>query len=773
MIRNIQLFDGAAGTNLSAFLKNGAGLVEELNVTDPDAVLALQKAYVDSGADYITTNTFSVNPAKWDSSVCSWQQAADAAIRIARTATLGTGVKVMFDITSTGRLMEPIGQYLFEQAYDNYKELVEFTKSKVDGYILETFSDLYEIKAAVLAVKENSDKPVFATMTFNPDGLTLTGSSPEIVALTLSSLKVDALGANCSSGPEKFVKLVGRMRRFANCPIIVQPNKGLPVMKDGKVEYPYSDSLFAQNAELLARAGAAIIGGCCGTGPSTISAIGFLKREKALEPAPQKGTYICSSTRLAELGKCTVCGERLNPTGKKKLRQALQERDWSYLQNEALAQMQAGADYLDLNVGVPDCNEPELLCCAVKEVQKVCMLPLQLDSSNVAALEQGIRVYNGVPMINSINGSDKVLDRLLPVMQKYGTPAVTLTLNDSGVPETSDGRLDIARYIIGRAASYGISPSKLVCDALVMTVSSDSRHGVVTLETLRGLKELGVLTTIGLSNVSFGLPDRPALNRTFLTLALQAGLDMPIMNPLDRDTMATLKAFRALEGMDADCRDYIAFNTESESQDQIKDLDYAIMHGLSDSVCDYTQEELKSKTPMDVINNVLIPALAKVGDMFEQGKMFLPQLIRSAESAKLAFAFLSDIQKENAENVITGKTVVLATVKGDVHDIGKNIVKVVLQSHGINVIDLGKDVSKETLVECCMKNNPHAVGLSALMTTTVESMKETIAFLRQNGLMCPVIAGGAVLTEQIALNIGATYYAKDALSAVTVVNSLR
>lgn len=773
MIRNIQLFDGAIGTNLSAFLQNGAGLVEELNITNPDAVVALHKAYVDAGADYITVNSFSINPAKWESDVCSWQQAADAAILLARKAVRGTSVKVMFDITSTGRLMEPIGQYTFEEAYDNYKELVEFTKSKVDGYILETFSDLYEIKAAVLAVKENSDKTVFATMTFNPDGLTLTGSSPEIVALTLSSLKVDALGANCSSGPENFVALVEKMRPFASCPIIVQPNKGLPVMKDGKVEYPYSDSLFAQNSALLVSAGASIIGGCCGTSPSTIESISFLKNKEALEPAPKTGTFICSSTRLVELGKCVICGERLNPTGKKKLRAALQQCDWSYIQNEALAQMQACADYLDLNVGVPDCNEPELLCNAVKQVQKVCMLPLQLDSSNASALEQGIRVYNGVPMINSISGSDKILDKLLPVMQKFSTPAVTLTLDDNGVPETSNGRLQIARHIIDRAASYGIQPSQLVCDALVMTVSSDSRHGVVTLETLRGLKKLGVLTTVGLSNVSFGLPDRPALNRTFLALALQAGLDMPIMNPLDRDTMATLKAFRALEGMDTDCRDYIAFNSESEEQDQVYNLDYAVKHGLSDSVCEYTRQELESKSPMDVINNVLIPALTQVGNLFEQGKMFLPQLIRSAESAKLAFAFLSDIQKDGSQSAFSGKTVVLATVKGDVHDIGKNIVKVVLQSHGIKVIDLGKDVSKETLVECCMKNNPHAVGLSALMTTTVESMKETIAFLRQNGLMCPVIAGGAVLTEQIALNIGATYYAKDALSAVTVVNSLR
>lgn len=773
MTKNIQLFDGAIGTNLSAYLQNGAGLVEELNITNPDAVAALHKAYVDAGADYITTNSFSVNPAKWESDVCTWQQAADAAIQLARTATRGTDVKVMFDITSTGRLMEPIGQYTFEQAYSNYKELVEFTRSKVDGYILETFSDLYEIKAAVLAVKENSDRTVFATMTFNPDGLTLTGSSPEIVALTLSSLNVDALGANCSSGPENFVALVEKMRPFASCPIIVQPNKGLPVMKDGKVEYPYSDSLFAQNSSLLADAGAAIVGGCCGTSPSTIGSISFLKNKAALEPAPDKGTFICSSTRLLELGKCVICGERLNPTGKKKLRAALQQCDWSYLQNEALAQMQAGADYLDLNVGIPDCNEPELLCNAVKQVQKVCMLPLQLDSSNASALEQGIRVYNGVPMINSISGSDKVLDRLLPVMQKFRTPAVTLTLDDSGVPETSSGRLQIARHIIERAAAYGIEPSQLVCDALVMTVSSDSRHGVVTLDTLKGLKELGVLTTVGLSNVSFGLPDRPALNRTFLALALQAGLDMPIMNPLDRDTMATVKAFKALEGLDADCKEYIAFNSESDEQDTVYNLDYAVRHGLSDSVCDYTRKELESKLPMEVINNVLIPALTQVGTLFEQGKMFLPQLIRSAESAKLAFAFLSEIQKDDSQASFSGKTVVLATVKGDVHDIGKNIVKVVLQSHGINVIDLGKDVSKETLVECCMKNNPHAVGLSALMTTTVESMKETIAFLRQNGLMCPVIAGGAVLTEQIALNIGATYYAKDALSAVTVVNSLR
>ncbi len=767
MSKKIQLFDGAIGTSLTPLL-NGAGLVEDLNISNPQAVIDLHKAYVQAGAQYITVNSFSINPAKWDNPQVTWKQAADAAISNARCAVQGTSVKVMFDITSTGKLMEPIGQYTFEQAYANYSELIDYTADKVDGYILETFSDLYEIKAAVLAAKEHCSKTVFATMTFNADGLTLTGSSPEIVAVTLSSLGVDALGANCSSGPENFESIIRRMRPFAKVPILVQPNKGLPVMKNGLVEYPYSDLLFAENAEKLVQAGASIIGGCCGTTPSTIAAMQNLKQYNAADSEQGNGTYICSSTKLVKLGKGIVCGERLNPTGKKKLRAALQSQDWSYLQSEALSQTEAGADYLDLNVGIPDCNESELLCSAVKEVQKVCQLPLQLDSSNADALEKGIRVYNGVPMINSINGADVVLDRLLPVMQKFGTPAVTLTLNDQGVPETSQGRLEIADHIIERAARFDIAPSQLVCDALVMTISSDTSHGVITLETLAGLKKKGVLTTIGLSNVSFGLPQRPILNRTFLALAFQAGLDMPIMNPLDKETMATAKAYMALAGLDKDCTEYIAFNGDQEEDTQVHDLTYAIIHGLQDGISSYIETELESKDRMQIINNILIPALTMVGEQFEKGKMFLPQLIRSAQAAKTAFGILSekfaaDNTAQTAQNI---RNVVLATVKGDVHDIGKNIVKVVLQSHGFAVTDLGKDVPKEEILKCCLESKPYAVGLSALMTTTVDSMKETIAFLRSNGITCPIIAGGAVLTEEIALNIGATYYAKDALAAV-------
>lgn len=773
-IEQIQIFDGATGTELSYLpeVLGAQGLtIEELNIDFPLIIKDLHRSYIDAGADYITTNTFGVNPAKWQSQRYTWKQVADAAIDNARQAAQNSSVKIFFDMSSSGRLMEPVGDFTFEECYANYTDIVNYTKSKVDGFILETFTDLYELKAAVLAVKDATELPLFATMTFDDTDRTMTGSTPEIVALTLSSLGVDALGVNCSTSPDKITGLVARMKPFASCPILVQPNKGLPEIRDNKVSYNINDQEFAYWAGKMIEAGASIIGGCCGTSPSTIRAISKYKGLQAPTPAKPDGTYICSSTILLQLRQGLVCGERLNPTGKKKLKAALAEGDFEYLQHEALAQRNAGADFLDLNVGVPNCDEKALLCQAVKKVQEVCDLPLQLDSSNPEALKAAIRLYNGVPMINSINGDENSLSNLLPLIAAFQTPTVTLPLDKDGIPETSKGRIAIAERIIARAAESGIDKRLLVMDALVMAISSNQEYGNTTLQTLAELKKLGVLTIIGLSNVSFGLPERAHLNRTFLAMALTKGLDIPIMNPLDHDAMEITKSFMALSGKDPGCQSYILFNTEASQDSAPESLYNAIVKGLKDSVLQLLDKELETNNKEAIINGILIPALEEVGVHFEKNEIFMPQLIRSAESAKLAFELLAS-RYDTSETDSDKGSIILATVKGDVHDIGKNIVKVVLQSHGYRVFDLGKNVDETVIEECYRQNHSQAIGLSALMTTTVDSMHHTIDYLRSRGINCPIIVGGAVLTEDIALSIGASYYSKDALQTARLMNDI-
>ncbi|HZK03138.1 MAG TPA: homocysteine S-methyltransferase family protein [Bacteroidaceae bacterium] len=775
--RTIEIFDGAYGTELSKLPQAQDRLVEELNITDPEVVIKLHRDYIDSGADYITTNTLSVNPAKWECDTLSWDKVALAAIENVQKATEGTKVKVFFNISSSGKLMEPIGDFTFQSAYNNFKQVVDITKDSVDGYLLETFTDLYEIKAAILAIKENCQLPIFATMTFDESGLTLTGSSPEIAALTLTSLGVDVIGANCSTSPQYFVEIVRRMKKHTHLPILIQPNKGLPLMNHGNISYNFTDKEFSEWIEQIIRAGAWIVGGCCGTTPSTIR---YISKFKELIPVPlqiNQGTYICSATKLLRLEKGVICGERLNPTGNKKLKEALLESNYDYLQREALIQEEAGADFLDLNTGVANSDEKELLCQATKKIQEICDLPLQLDSSNVDALEAAIRIYNGVPLINSINGDDDSLNSMLPILAKYGTPAISLTLNENGIPNNSKERLEIAKKIIRKAGEYNIPCNKLIFDALVMTISSNQDHGNVTLQSLKELKKIGVLTTIGLSNISFGLPDRSLLNSTFLAMALTSGLDIPILNPLDKKAMNVLRAYRALSGIDTNCEKYISFNTNNNQEKVGDNLYSSVVWGLKDSIKMNLQEELSKNSKEKIIDSILIPALNYVGVKFENKELFLPQLIKSAEAAKLAFDTLSDIivqtkaDSDNSQDKPKG-SIILATVRGDVHDIGKNIVKVLLQSHGFQVIDLGKNVSKAKIAEKYLQHTPSAIGLSALMTTSVQSMTDTIHYLKTKEISCPIIVGGAILTADISLAIGAQYYAKNALEAVDTMNKI-
>ena len=779
IIDKIQIFDGAQGTVLADAHPKEPGKdgkskhngVAVLNLTNPERVQKMHTDYLEAGAQYITCNSFELNPVKWQSQEYTWQEIADAAIKNARTA-VGNRAMVMFDVSTSGQLMEPVGPFTFEQAYDNYRQVAEYTCDRVDGYLLETFSDLYELRAAILAIRDVCDKPIFATMTFDEQARTLTGSTPEIVALTLSSLGVDALGVNCSNNPAGVVDVVRRMKPFANCPILAQPNKGLPEMHDGQVVYNWTDQDFVKIGKELIEAGASILGGCCGSSPSTIKAISVYKGQPAPEISKPDGTYICSSTVMLRLEKGLICGERLNPTGKKKLKAALAEGNFEYLQHEALAQKDAGADFLDLNCGVPNSDEKALLCQAVRKVQEVCDLPLQLDSSNPDAIQAAIRLYNGVPMINSVNGAEESMSRLLPIIARYQAPSVTLPLDERGVPETTEARIDIAKRIIERAESMGIDRRLLVFDGLVMAISSNQQYAKITINTLTALKELGVLTTVGLSNVSFGLPERGTLNRNFLAMAFMGGLDMPIMNPLDHDTVATVRASMALTGNDPGCAGFIYFNTQAAEEQTVDNLFNAVSLGLKDRVKDCLERELPDMGKDRVINEILIPALGDVGAKFARNEVFMPQLIRSAEAAKLAFAVISEQFSTKGDDEPAKGHLVIATVKGDVHDIGKNIVKVVVQSHGFSVTDLGKDVPKETVLEAALNEKPNAVGLSALMTTTVDSMKETIEHLRANGITCPIIVGGAVMTPDIASAIGATYYSKDALETAHLMQQI-
>ena len=773
MTDKIRIFDGAQGTMLSGAQdhEHRHQGVAVLNITNPERVQQMHRDYLEAGAQYITCNSFELNPAKWQSKEYTWQEIADAAIDNARTA-VGTRASLMFDVSTSGQLMEPVGPFTFEQAYENYRQVALYTADRVDGYILETFSDLYELRAAILAIRDCCSKPIFATMTFDETGRTLTGSTAEIVALTLSSLGVDALGVNCSTNPLSVVDVVRRMKPFASRPILAQPNKGLPEMRDGQVVYNWTDQDFVKIAADLIEAGASIIGGCCGSSPSTIKAISIYKDRPAPEISKPDGTYICSSTILLRLEKGLICGERLNPTGKKKLKAALAEGNFEYLQHEALAQKDAGADFLDLNCGVPNSDEKALLCQAVRKVQEVCDLPLQLDSSNPEAISAAIRLYNGVPMINSVNGARESMSRLLPIIARFQAPSVTLPLDERGVPESCEGRIEIARRIIKEAEKMGIDRRLLIFDGLVMAISSNPQYGKITIDTLSALKKLGVLTTIGLSNVSFGLPERGTLNRNFLAMAFMGGLDMPIMNPLDRETVATVRASIALTGNDPGCAGFIYFNTQASGEQVADNLYNAVSQGLKDRVKDCIEREMPDLGKDRIINEILIPALGDVGARFARNEVFMPQLIRSAEAAKLAFAVISGQFSQTGSDEAAKGHLVIATVKGDVHDIGKNIVKVVVQSHGFSVTDLGKDVPKETVLEAALNEHPDAIGLSALMTTTVDSMKETIEHLRANGITCPIIVGGAVMTRDIASAIGATYYSKDALETAHIMQHI-
>ncbi|HWQ29758.1 MAG TPA: homocysteine S-methyltransferase family protein [Negativicutes bacterium] len=779
----LMIFDGGMGTMLQANGLSMGELPESFNIEKPGIITKIHKEYIEAGADVVTTNTFGANRYKLKHSKYSPSEIITKAVGIAREAA---GEKlVALDIGPIGQLMEPYGTLSFEDAYEAFKEQVLAGEaSGADLIIIETMADVYEVRAAVLAAKEHSKLPVISTMTFQSDGRTLTGSDPLTMVNIISNLGVDALGINCSLGPREIMPLVSQILKYSDKPVIVQPNAGLPALAEGKTVFDIGPEVFGQYMAEIAGMGASILGGCCGTTPEHISAIrSAIADMKPVIREVKKLTAVSSATATVVLGKGPrIIGERINPTGKKKLKEALVRSDMDYILREAVAQRDAGAHMLDVNVGLPEIDEKAMMVKAVKEIQGVVNLPLQLDSVRPEVIEAAARVCNGRPIVNSVNGELKVMEALFPIIKKYGCLVVALTLDEKGIPEKAEERLKIAEKIVGKAAEYGISREDIIVDCLVLTASAQQKEVQETIKAVALVKEkLGVKTTLGVSNVSFGLPERELLNRTFLAMALNAGLDAPILNPMAEEMVRTLKAYNVLWNIDRESRDYIKSFSAGEQKPAAKapekgketgpDLIKLIVDGMKEEAGPVVKQLLNELDGMKIVDGYLIPALEIVGQKYETGEIFLPQLIQSAETVKKAFEAIKEKLADTtgeASKVSKGK-IVLATVKGDIHDIGKNIVKVLLDNYGFEIFDLGRDVPVESVIEKVKEENASLIGLSALMTTTVKSMEDTIKALRSECPGCKVIVGGAVLNEEYANMIGADFYARDAREGVKLV----
>ena len=779
------IFDGAMGTMLQKRgLKRGE-IPELLNLTSPEIIRSIHDEYFDAGCDVVSANTFGANRYKAEKTGRSLADLVSSAVEIAKKAASCRKKKyAALDIGPCGRVLQPTGDLPFEEAVEVFSEIVRAgSKAGADLILLETFTDLYELKAALIAVKENSNLPVLATMSFEENGTSFFGATVESMVLTLQALGADALGVNCSLGPKQLVPIVERLLRASSIPVMVQPNAGLPLFENGEARYDVTSEEFADHIKKFAEEGAVIVGGCCGTDPGYIRLVKErLKGVTSLRKRPLLRTGVCSPSRSVFFGDDTVIiGERLNPTGKKALQAALRVKDMDHVLKEAIRQQEQGAHILDVNMGLPDIDEPEMLKKAVIEIQSVVDLPLQLDSSDPNALEKAARVYNGKPLINSVNGKKVSLQKILPIVKKYGAAVLGLTLDDDGIPSSAEGRLRIARNIMEEAQKIGIPKEDVLIDCLVMTVSAQQEQAAETLKAVRMVREeLGLKTVLGVSNVSFGLPSRQIINRTMLTMALMQGLDAPIMNPGDEGMREAIAAFRVLMGKDPQAAGFIAEYSGSHEMQPKKeagteksfDLPQAIKHGLKREAEKATESLLSKIGPLEIIENEIIPSLDSVGKEYESQTIFLPQLIKSAEAAKASFELLRRIiSKEGSAGSEVRAKMVIATVQGDIHDIGKNIVKVIMENYNFRMIDLGKDVPPEKVVEAVKENSAEIVGLSALMTTTVSSMKTTIDLLRKECPWVKVIVGGAVLTDSLAEYVGADHYAKDAMQAVRILSS--
>ena len=777
--------DGAMGTMLQSLGLPAGKRADHWSIEQPDKVKSVHLKYLECGCNIITANTFSA-PAGGEYSP---EEIAEAGVRVAKSAVAESGKQafVALDMTSTGELLEPFGSLTFDDAYEGFARTVRAGDAAgADLILIETMTDTAEIKAAVLASKENSSLPVVVTFTVDEDGRLMNGADIITAAALIESLGADGVGLNCGFGPEKMLEFVPELLGFTTLPVLVNSNAGMPNVIDGKTVYDVDAVRFAESAEKLVRLGCAAVGGCCGTTPAHNSAvvercapIGICKKTKT-----NRKSFVSSRCKTVFFeDKTVIIGERINPTGKPKLRAALQEGNLEYLCGEATSQEAAGADILDVNVGISQIDEVKVLADAVKCVQQVTTLPLQIDTSDVHALENALRVYVGKPLINSVNGSEESMSTVFPLAAKYGAMVVGLTLDDKGIPETAEGRIEIAKRIIDRAAQYGIDKSDIIIDPLTMTISTADNGALPTLQALDVLKnEIGVHTVLGVSNISFGLPNREKINSTFFSLAMQNGLSAGIVNPLNAAMMDAYYSFNALFARDSGCLEYIANNAVighseqttvvNKSETSLPDnLRSAVVSGLAEKSAEITKLLLADKTPLEIIDGMLIPALDETGKLFEEKKLFLPQLLLSAKAATSAFDVIKSAIAQSGESENKKGKIILATVKGDVHDIGKNIVKVLLENYGYDVIDLGKDVSPEAIVERAKADEVKLVGLSALMTTTVPNMAATISLLRSEH-NCRIMVGGAVLTADYAKEIGADYYCKDAMASVRCAEKL-
>ncbi len=788
--KKLLFFDGGMGTMLQKHGMGAGEIPELLNINRPELIEQIHTEYLEAGADVITTNTFGANPLKFEGDV-SLDMVIAAAIGIAKKAvnkfTAADKPRfVAFDIGPCGKLLEPLGDLSFDDCYDAFAKIAKTAeKCGADLVIIETMSDTLEAKAAVLAVKENTSLPIFCTMTFDESYKTLTGGDVSVMSAIMEGLGVDCVGINCGLGPEQIGEMMEKLAEISSIPIMAQPNAGLPQIENGKTVYNVSPSEFAEQCEKIAKLGVSVLGGCCGTTPEHIRALA----EKCASYTPiveeKNITVVASYSKTVVLGHGPVIvGERINPTGKKKFKEALRNQDINYILGEAFAQRDAGAHILDVNVGLPEIDECATMEKAVKAISAAVNLPLQIDSSDPATIERALRIYNGKPMVNSVNGKEESILAIMPIVQKYGGVLVGLCLDEDGIPPKAEQRFEIAKRIRDRAAEYGIKPKNLVMDALTLTISAQQKESAETIKALKSIKEeLGICTTLGVSNISFGLPRREIVNGTFFALALHSGLDACIINPCADAMINTYRAFMALSCYDEDCKEYVEAYAGTKSQttvtrdtqteekkESVNPLFDIIVKGLKDQSYDETIRQLQNTEPMDIVNNILVAALDVVGREFEKGTMFLPQLMMSAETVKNSFdAIKEHIEKSGEKQESKGK-IAVATVKGDIHDIGKNIVKVLLENYGYEVYDLGKDVPPEVIVNAMRDNDIHLCGLSALMTTTVVSMEETIRAIRAAGLDAKVWVGGAVLTQEYADMIGADKYCPDALSSVNYAN---
>lgn len=779
---NILVFDGAMGTMLQNKGLALGEIPETFNITHPDIVLSIHKEYVLSGSDVITTNTFQANRLKLEKCPYSVDEIISSAVTLAKKS----GAKyTALDIGPTGQLLEPLGTLKFEQAYEIFKEqMIIGEKAGADIILIETMSDIYEVKTAILAAKENTNLPVFATLTFQQDGRTFTGSDPVCAVFSLQNLGIDAIGVNCSLGPKEILPVVEQILKFSKIPVMVQANAGLPEIRDNETFYGITSSEFAYYVDIMVDKGVSIIGGCCGTNPDFIKKLKQISKSK--EPFNRIVKHRCAVTSATSTvfldNRVTVVGERINPTGKKRLKEALKTENLDYVLSEAISQIESGSDILDINVGLPDIDEVYMIKKVIKEVQSICNLPLQIDSADYRALEAGLRVYNGRPIINSVNGTADNMSKVFPLAKKYGAVIIGLTLDESGIPLTAQARFDVAKRIVDTAAIYEIPKEDIIIDALTLTASAQQSYVLDTLNAIKLIKSnLGVKTILGVSNVSFGLPNRPLLNSAFLLSALGAGLDLAIVDSTSDDIKRAVDIFRVFNAQDKDSINYIdkyaTNNTQVLNSSESVDLKKLLIQGRKSEAAQETKRLLENKDALSIINTYFIPALDDVGEKFEKGIYFLPQLMQSAEAVKSCFDIINSIDNKDSSisdnNVLSKKEkIIVATVEGDIHDIGKNIAKMLMQNYGYEVIDLGKDVPISEIVAAAKKHNVSLIGLSALMTTTVKSMKNTISAIKEAGLECRVMVGGAVLNSEYADFVGADFYVKDARENISIAKNL-